>query len=382
MTITFTDKLRIICHICDVFEESKFIKAYVTQQEAMELEGDAGQAKANRREYLLKGREPHSEGQPRRILVGMLQTRAKKFPYLGDIAPLLASPMTTSEFVEKCRVRFPDLEKDDIVTADAGQEWKQRYNGMHFMEKLIEFEEYPEGRELLKAMLGTYHLYRRHSVLPGLLREVVVVHKHRYGHAEGIYYQYNRTKPGGWNQIDFNVFFAGFYVLAFGAFKSRETNVPAPDVAQNMSRTEEGRIDAPKSLEPRTRTRTEILEIKILIENALIDGRVNCQQSVFPGILTGIYDYGNILLAERILVRRISNATRHLPHLTPERLLPDEAANASEFYAVLDAIDNSSSGQTLSIRPLHLEKPYLRSELLPDPKKFERPPDQGRGSNH
>jgi hypothetical protein len=380
MAITFTDKLRIVCHVCDVFEERKFIEAYVAQQEKMGLVGDPGQARSNRRQYF-KDTTPHPNGQPRKILVGMLKERAKKFSYLGDIASLLDSTMTTPQFIEKCRVRFPDLETNKIVTADASQDWKNRYNGLHFMERLDEFEEQEDGKKLLEAMLGTYHLYRRHSVLPGVLREVVVVKERRYGHAEGVYYQYKRGKPGEWNEIDFNVFFAGFYVLAFGAFKTEEREVRTDDaVLKGSDKAQKKALATPQGAELRHKTRTEILEIKILIENALrIDGGVNCEQNVFPGILTGIYDYGNILLAERILVRRICGATERPEHMKPERLLPDDKPNASEYYAVLDAIDNASNGHTLSIRPIHLEKPYLLGELLPDPaalatSKEKRPP--------
>jgi hypothetical protein len=370
MAITFTDKLRIICHVCDVFEESKFIEAYVSQQEKMNLDGDPAEAKSNRRQYFNKGTTPHPNGQPRKILVGMLQERADALesPYLGDIASLLDSTIPTAQFIEKCRVRFPDLDKYKIVTADAAQDWLERYNGLHFMQRLDEFEEHEDGKKLLKAILGTYHLYRRHSVLPGLLREVVVVDKNRYGHSEGTYYQYNRTDAKKWNEIKFNVFFAGFYLLAFGAFKADEREVRAEDSPLKGSDMAKARaLGSPKGAEFRRKTRTEILEIKILIENALIGGEVNCEQNVFAGILTGIYDYGNILLAERILVRRISGARERQKHMRPVRLLPDYEKTAPEYYAVVDAVDNASNGHTLSVRPIHLEKPYLLSELLPDP---------------
>jgi hypothetical protein len=370
MAITFTDKLRIICHVCGVFEESKFVEAYVSQQEKMNLEGNPGEAKSNRRQYFTKGTTPHPNGQPRKILVGMLQERANALEshYLGDIASLLDSTIPTAQFIEKCRVRFPDLDRHKIVTADAAQDWLERYNGLHFMQRLDEFEEQEDGKKLLKAILGTYHLYRRHSVLPGILREVVVVDKNRYGHSEGTYYQYNRNDPTKWNEIKFNVFFAGFYLLAFGAFKTSEREVRAEDRAPEGS--DKTRPGAPRNrdgAEFRRKTRTEILEIKILIENALIGGDVNCQQNVFAGILTGIYDYGNILLAERILVRRISDARERKKHMRPVKLLADYQKTAAEYYAVVDAIDNTSNGHTLSVRPIHLEKPYLLSELLPDP---------------
>jgi hypothetical protein len=312
----------------------------------------------------------------------MLQVLAnEKANHLGSISRLLEPDrrMTTPEFIEFCDVRFPDLKRDKVLSDDAKWDWEKRYNGMHFMEKLFEFEEDDDGRKLLKATLGTYHLYRRHSVLPGILREVVVVEERRYGHSEGTYYQYKRGKPGTWNEIKFNVFFAGFYLLAFGAFKTADDRwVSAQDAAQPLERP---RTNAPAAAgnpgPPRLRTRTEILEIKILIENALIGGEVNCEQNVFAGILTGIYDYGNILLAERILVRRIGNATRKEEHMIPERLLPDDKANASEYYSVLDAIDNAPNGQTLSIRPIHLEKPYLLDELLPDPNTLTGRPENG-----
>jgi hypothetical protein len=386
MTISFTNKLRILCYKYGIFEKGPFVAAWKEVQPKAE---DANIESS--RDHYFDGAAPKKN---RVVLVKMLQSRAEKQaiedaklppderpPDLRPIEALLNKRMTTPEFIELCRVRFPDLQTHGILNKDAAMDWKKRYNGMHFMERLIEFEEDRDGRKLLKAMLGTYHLYRRHSVLPGILREVVVVEERRYGHAEGTYYQYKRGEEGGWNEIKFNVFFAGFYVLAFGAFKTEEQQSSPEDAAPAVSdkAKKKGSAD-PKGAELRPRTRTEILEIKILIENALLKGRVvNCEQPLFPGILTGIYDYGNILLAERILVRRICDATKLSPGMIPKRLVSDKAENAPEYYAVLDAIDNASNGQTLSIRPIHLEKPYLRDELLPDPKTFitsmeEQPP--------
>jgi hypothetical protein len=377
MTISFNDKLKIICYKCGVFDEESFSDAYRAHQP----EADPESVKSNRENWFDKTL-PNTEKRP--VVIGMLQALAnERAPHLGSISRLLAADrrMTTPEFIEFCGVRFPDLKKHRVLSDDAKWDWEKRYNGMPFMENLIEFEEDKDGRRLLKAMLGTYHLYRRHSVLPGILREVAVVEERRYGHAEGTYYQYKRGEEGGWNEIKFNVFFADFYVLAFGAFKTEEQEVRAEDAAPEGSdkAKKKGPAD-PKAAELRRKPRTEILEIKILIENALRRrGEVNCEQPVFPGILTGIYDYGNILLAERILVRRICDATKLPPGMIPKRLVSDKTENASEYYAVLDAIDNASNGQTLSIRPIHLEKPYLRDELLPDPKTFitsteEQPP--------
>lgn len=367
MTISFNDKLKIICHKCGVFDEKSFIDAYLSQEPT----ADPETIKSNRENWFDRT-SPSTE--KRLVVVNMLQALAReRAPHLGSIDRLLKPDYrrTTPEFIAFCGVRFPDLKKDRVLSDDAKWDWEKRYNGMPFMEKLIEFEEDPDGRRLLKAMLGTYHLYRRHSVLPGILREVVVVAERCYGHAEGTYYQYKRGTQEGWNEIKFNVFYAGFYVLAFGAFKTEEQGVRAEDAAPELNKAKTKGTEDPKGAELRRKTRTEILEIKILIENALRTGdKVDCEQPLFPGILTGIYDYGNILLAERILVRRISGATERPKRMIPERLVSDDKENAPEYYAVLDAIDNASNGQTLSIRPIHLEKPYLRDELLPDPKTF------------
>jgi hypothetical protein len=374
MAITFTDKLRIICHVCGVFSRSEFVAAYTRQQEKMGLIVDPTKAEANRRQYFEKFSEPQMGGEPRKILVAMLQDRANaKAPHLGKIDDLLDSTLTTPQFIEFCRVRFPDLEANKIVTADAVQDWVERYNGLHFMQRLDEFEEHEDGKKLLEAILGTYHRYRRHSVLPGILREVVVVSKRRYGNSEGTYYQYNRTKPKGWNEINFNVFFAGFYLLAFAAFKAEARDIRTEDRVEVDAPGDLGSSAGSRGAEFRRKTRTEILEIKVLIDNALLTGEVQCDQSVFAGILTGIYDYGNILLAERILLRRISSKRSRIENMVPVRLLSDDKESAAEYYSVLDAIDNGTNGQTLSIRPIHLEKPYLRDELLPSPETFTAP---------
>jgi hypothetical protein len=357
MAISFTDKLRIIAHLCGVYREADFIEAYLEEQNLMkpgpqDRDVDRDTVKSNRENWFFKKMVPREQGRPRKILVGMLQRKAEACArHLGRVEDLLNAHLTTPEFIEKCRVRLPDLEKADVITDDAVNDWQKRYYRMRFMELLTEYEEDEIGQKLLQGMLGTYYLYRRHSVLPGILREVVVVDQHRYAHSEGIYYQYSRTKP--WNRIDFNVFYAGFYLLAFGAFRT-----PIEERIGDKGGERGG------STNRKVRARTEILEIKILIENAVVDGQINCDQTVFPGILTGIYDYGDILLAERILLRRISERTEKLDTMEPKRILP-EGKDAAEYRAVVDAVDNNSGGQTLSVRPIHVEKPFLIHELLP-----------------
>jgi hypothetical protein len=375
MTISFTNMIRILCYKYGAFEKADFVEAWL----AVDPDADAANIESLRSNYF-------SGSQPKKNwinVVNMLDARAERQavddaklpaderpPDLRPIGALLNRRMTTAEFIEICHVRFPDLKANGVLNDDAALDWERRYNGMHFMEQLIAFEEDKEGRKLLKAMLGTYHLYRRHSVLPGILREVVVVRERRYGHAEGIYYQYNRGKPGSWNEIKFNVFYAGFYVLAFGAFKDDADDSRAGPALPGADKAKTRGAANPLA-EPPRKGRMEILEVKILIENALrIRDKVDCEQGVFPGILTGIYDYGNILLAERVLLRRICDATERPPSMKPERLVSDNRATVSEYYSVLDAIDNASNGHTLSIRPIHLEKPYLRPELLPPAETF------------
>jgi hypothetical protein len=370
--------IRILCYKYGAFEKADFVDAW----QAVYPRADTANIESLRNNYF-NGSQPKKNWIN---LVSMLDARAEKQavedeklpaderpPDLRPIGALLNRRMTTAEFIELCHVRFPDLKANGILNEDSTLDWERRYNGMHFMEQLIAFEEDKEGRKLLKAMLGTYHLYRRHSVLPGILREVVVVRDLRYGHAEGIYYQYNRGKPGSWNEIKFNVFYAGFYVLAFGAFKDDADDSRAGSVMPEAEKAKTRAPANPKPAEPRRKGRMEILEVKILIENALrIRDKVDCEQGVFPGILTGIYDYGNILLAERVLLRRICGATERPPGMKPDRLVSDNPnpATVSEYYSVLDAIDNASNGHTLSIRPIHVEKPYLRHELLPPPETF------------
>jgi hypothetical protein len=192
------------------------------------------------------------------------------------------------------------------------------------MKLLLRHEEDPTGMEILARMPGTYYLYRRHSVLPGVLKEIVVVTDRHYGHCEGVYLQFNRI--GSCNVIDFNVFFAGFYLLAFGAHN-----------------------DA-------MRKRTEILEVKVLIENILTENKqIDCSATHLIGLLTGVFDYGNMLLAERILLERFSDECSVTPQMKPERLLPD-GPTADEFRRVRDVIDNSLDGQVFAARLSRLEE--------------------------
>jgi len=102
---------------------------------------------------------------------------------------------------------------------------------------------HPRAKVLLPNLTGTYWLYRRHSTLPGLLRESFIIDKVKDGHCEGWYFQYNRSHSV--NFIPFNAFFCDFYVIAFGAHQA------------------EGR-------------RTEIVTVSVLVENAFSEDNLIC----------------------------------------------------------------------------------------------------------
>ncbi len=96
----------------------------------------------------------------------------------------------------------------------------------------------------------------------------------------------------------------------------------------------------------------------ILIANYIDEeGSLNRDVEHLIGLLTGIYDYDNTLLAERILLRRISSDEPQYSERAPKRIDKDDEP---EYRQICDVIDNSLDGQTLSARISRLEWIGLR----------------------
>ena len=153
----------------------------------------------------------------------------------------------------------------------------------------------------------------------------------------GWYYQFNRSHSV--NFIPFNAFFCEFYVIAFGDHQA------------------EGR-------------RTEIVTVSVLVENAFSEDKLICsdENRFFLGLLTGIYNSSNVLLAERVLIERIhttalierpaagdENPVRSLGKYAPMRITQDNRVHRGEYLKAMDVIDNSIEGQTLAVRPDRLD---------------------------
>jgi len=331
MAVSFADKLQIVCYACGVWAPDAFANAMIEELGAKGRQVPEENKKRVRQNFLERRRGWFTgeklQGRNKELVYSMLQRRAASRSggsRLGNIGDLLNTRASFPQFIERCDVRYTQIEKLDLISPDVEVDWRNRYYNLHFMQLLGEYEEHSLGQSMLTQMRNTYfYLYRRHSVLSGILREVVHITGKSYANAEGKYYQFSRT--GDINIIDINVFYLGFYLLAFGAFKDG--------------------------------ARTEILEIKVLVGDAIVKGKINCDQTDFAGLLTGIFDRTDTLLAERILLRRVGGGSLDR---TPRRLLP-EGQDEEEYYQVVDMVDNSAHGQTLSVRSDRLELLFNRS---------------------
>ena len=85
-------------------------------------------------------------------------------------AILLQKAATVPEYLELCRLRYEDVEH--LLSEEARKEWATSHHNLHFMGALDRQSKQPRAKILLPNLKGTYWLYRRHSTLPGLLREV------------------------------------------------------------------------------------------------------------------------------------------------------------------------------------------------------------------
>jgi hypothetical protein len=137
------------------------------------------------------------------------------------------------------------------------------------------------------------------------------------------------------NRIECNVFHAKSYLLILGAHSRSVLSDPRQD----------------KGL-------VGVVTMDILIANYIDEeGSLNRDVEHLIGLLTGIYDYDNTLLAERILLRRISSDEPQYSERAPKRIDKDDEP---EYRQICDVIDNSLDGQTLSARISRLEWIGLR----------------------
>lgn len=209
------------------------------------------------------------------------------------------------DFMSKVEVSWNYIES--VVTDAARNDWE---HSVPFLQSLETFST-TGSQKALNAFTGTFYLYRKHSVLPGILREIIHINVGRCRNS-GLYLQY---KVGVENSspVDITVFHAGSYLFVVGSL---------PHPHQDLC---------------------EIINMYISL------GPTPDDQAVFSGILTGIYDTEKTILSERILLRKESDE-----YISPSRLQPD-VCSSDEYRVVSDMIDNSLDGQTFSLRQSRLE---------------------------
>jgi hypothetical protein len=332
MPISPGDRFKLMCHVGKIEKFRSFKNAFQKQQEVDERIGDKALYRAFRRWRAGDSMHEHNES----CFFKALQVAG--WPQ-GIPTPeaLVRRNYSVPEFLNICKLSYDNVEH--LLSREAKDEWSAGHYNLHFMKALDAQSKTARAKALLPNMVGTYYLYRRHSMLPGVLRETFIIDEVKDAHCEGWYLQYARAHAP--NVIPFNAFFCEFYVIAFGAHQAL------------------GR-------------RTEIVTVSVLLENAFSDNAlIPCDEHNrhFLGILTGIYDYGNVLLAERVLIER------HRPEVLikkkqceggetklvvgkwgPIHIHRDsEIEFRGEYSKVIDVIDNSLDGQTLTARSDRLE---------------------------
>lgn len=239
-----------------------------------------------------------------------------------------SEPWSIAALLEHLDIPFRPVEH--LLTTAGVIEWRARYHELPFMDDLSkQAEDDPHSVLVRNCMIGTYNMYRRHSTLPGVLKERVIIESRHRADCRGTYFQFDKNKQDG-NVIPFNVFPCGKYVQAFGSFQRSD--------------------------------KLEIIEVRVLTENAFLgteqELHIDTEQKRFVGMLTGIYDYGITLLAERVLVVKINNDPKLDDKFRTKRLLPDspEAEDRAEYQQVRDLVSNARDGQTLVTRVSRLEE--------------------------
>jgi len=332
MPISRGDRFKLLCHIGKIFEFDDFKEVFWKQQKQHQEKPTKLQTLRRNFERWCQGYAFHQANEE--FIMSSLVD--KGWPN-GVPKPdqLLEKEESVTGFLDVCKLSYSEVEY--LLSAESKSEWSEGHHRLHFMKALDDQSVRPRAKLLLPKLVGTYRLYRRHSVLPGLLREHFIIDEHKEGHCEGKYIQFARAHEP--NIIPFNVFFCEFYVIAFGAHQAV------------------GR-------------RTEIVTVSVLIENAFSNrALLPCDDNnkFFIGLLTGIYDYGNVLLAERILIEKIdekiliekktgSDGELRIAEWAPLHLHRDAtAAPLGEYDRVIAVIDNSLDGQTLTARSDRLE---------------------------
>jgi hypothetical protein len=333
MPISRGDRFRLLCFIGKTANFKAFRVAYWRQEkEAADRSPNALKALQRSFKGWCGGRGFH-EATGKKIF-GALKTAGWPVD-IPSPEELLDTDATVPAFLNACKLSYVDVEH--LLSPGAKAEWAAGHHNLHFMKALDKQSTTARAKALLPALKGTYRLYRRHSMLPGLLREYFFIDDIRDGHCEGWYIQYSRTSPA--NLIPFNAFFCEFYVLAFGAHQA------------------EGE-------------RTEIVTVSVLVENAFSRDKLVCDRHNrhFLGLLTGIYDFGNILLAERVLIERekheVSIEKDHdkdgiakpiIGSYAPIHIHNDDPKYRAEYLKAIDVIDNALDGQTLAVRADRIE---------------------------
>ncbi len=334
MAISPGDRFILLCKIKGIDQFTEFKTAFWKQQVKEVGERKKTKLKALQRAFngWKRGRKLRSHNRDYFLAALNESGWSDKLPPPDD---LLDIEVSVPEFLDACKLSYEEAEL--LLSDDSIEEWRKAHHNLFFMKALDEQARTEKAKLLMPNLIGTYNLYRRHSILPGLLREHFVIEKIKDGHCEGKYIQFARAQPD--NVIPFNGFFCEFYVIAFGAHQA-------------------------------VGGRTEIVTVSILIENAFSgDVLIPRKKSgpYFMGLLSGIYDSGNVLLAERILIEKIAAKPKirtseiegkwrlESPEWAPVHLHEDRRKQRGEYYKAIDVIDNSLDGQTLTARLSRLE---------------------------
>ncbi len=250
-------------------------------------------------------------------------------------------PISPSELLTRLELKYADIQ--DIVSLEFDFDWKNRYSKLYFMENIYElFSKDDFASTFLKKISGTYRLYRRHSFLPEILREYVVVNPSIGDFGIGVYVQYSRSKKP--SIIPLNVFYCGFYFMFFSSNNQLFAGLNDDAKARQL----------------------EIIFMQVLSGNIKIpNDNSGFEQSVrdFVGILNGISDTSETLVASRIILRKDSENSipdhevktaqnnQYIKSLRPERLVFDELKPEQkiEYKTVSDVISSEIDDNLLSV---------------------------------
>jgi hypothetical protein len=291
-------------------------------------------------------------------------------PSLKPFRLFLAETTPLTDVLLMTGLTYTELKANNILTDVAETSWNNRYDGLKFMEVLstineenyasekeesdrnraygqqddpVSFDAALSRRQRGRArMLGLYYLYRYHSVLSGILREIVSIDRIRYDRWQGTYFQYH--KSGEKSTIPFDVFDVGFYTISIGSHRH--------SLNPKLRRPRANRQSSDQS---------EILTVSIIKRSHKLiieDEKTKRDKEIVyhAGLLSGVYDDAETLLAERVLLMKVSDDPQQTPDEEPERL--GESSDEMRWYGEL--LSNRRDGQVLSMRQSRLEEMLLR----------------------